>query len=81
MCRICGLYLEDLRWGEDDKTPHYEICPCCGVEFGYEDYTVESAREYRSRWLAKGTPWFNPQERLLNWSLQEQMACIPEPFR
>lgn len=35
-CRVCGLYLGYQPWGEDGKTPSYEICPCCGVEFGYE---------------------------------------------
>lgn len=46
-CRICGLYSEDKPWGEDGHCPTYDICPCCGCEFGYEDYTVESAINYR----------------------------------
>ncbi len=41
-CRVCGLYIDDLPWGEDGNCPTYEICSCCGVEFGNEDYTVES---------------------------------------
>jgi len=56
-CRICGLYIEDLPWGEDGNTPSYEICPCCGVEFGHEDYTILSAKEYRIKWLKDGADW------------------------
>ena len=33
-CRICGYRLGFEPWGDDEKTPTYEICPCCGVEFG-----------------------------------------------
>ena len=37
-CRICGYRLGFEPWGDDGKTPTYEICPCCGVEFGNEDW-------------------------------------------
>jgi hypothetical protein len=33
-CRICGLKQDFKPWGEDGKTPAFEICSCCGVEFG-----------------------------------------------
>lgn len=48
-CRVCGLHIDDLPWGQDGNSPTYDICPCCGVEFGYEDYTAESARRYREK--------------------------------
>lgn len=47
ICRICGYRLKIKIWGEDGKYPSYEICPCCGVEFGNEDYTLTSILEYR----------------------------------
>jgi len=25
-CRVCGLYIDDLPWGEDGNCPTYEIC-------------------------------------------------------
>ena len=43
-CRICGYRLGFEPWGDDEKTPNYEICPCCGVEFGNEDCTMKSRR-------------------------------------
>ena len=41
-CKVCGYKLSFESWGDDGNTPTYEICPCCGVEFGNEDYTAES---------------------------------------
>ena len=39
-CPICGYPLDNYNlWGDDGKTPTYDICPCCGVEWGNEDYT------------------------------------------
>lgn len=43
-CRICGYRLGFEPWGDDEKTPTYEICPCCGVEFGNEDCTIKSIK-------------------------------------
>ena len=32
-CPVCGYPLSDYNpWGDDGKTPTYDICPCCGVE-------------------------------------------------
>ena len=48
-CRVCGYYIDDLPWGKEDNCPTYEICPCCGVEFGNEDCTKESTKQYREK--------------------------------
>lgn len=80
-CRICGLYIEDKPWGKDGNCPTYEICPCCGIEFGNEDYTIESAIEYRKQWLTDGAQWFNPKEKPKNWNLENQLLHIPEKYR
>ncbi|HEU4607158.1 MAG TPA: hypothetical protein VFS31_03550, partial [Chitinophagaceae bacterium] len=62
-CRICGLYFDDAPWGDDNNSPTYEICPCCGVEFGDEDYILESIRKYRQRWINQGYNWFMSKRR------------------
>ncbi|KAA5536816.1 hypothetical protein F0919_03860 [Taibaiella lutea] len=79
-CRVCGLYIEDAPWGEDGKSPTYEICPCCGVEFGNEDYILESVRSYRKKWLDNGTNWFINKAKPLNWTPEEQLTLIPEDW-
>ena len=49
----------NLRFGgEYGKYPSYEICPCCGVEFGNEDYTLTSILEYRKNGLSLGVIGF-----------------------
>ena len=75
-CKVCGYKLNYLPWGEDGKTPCFDICPCCGVEFGYEDYTENSLKEYRAKWISDGAHWFDPKLRPQNWSLQEQLSNI-----
>lgn len=56
-CRVCGLYHVPPPWGLDNKTPSFEICVCCGVEFGYEDTTDEMVEQYRDEWLRSGAQW------------------------
>jgi hypothetical protein len=51
-CPVCG-YTELPRPPSD-----YLICPCCGTEFGYDDY-VTVHEQLRQRWMALGAPWFS----------------------
>jgi hypothetical protein len=80
-CRVCGLRQADPPWGDDGRTPNFQICDCCGVEFGYEDVSPASVKSARSTWLAKGAPWFNPKARPLIWDVGKQMEAIPEAFK
>jgi hypothetical protein len=79
-CRICGLYFDHFPWGENGDCPTYEICPCCNVEFGYEDYSLESIRKYRSNWLKSGANWFDKKRKPDEWNLEEQLENIPKDF-
>ena len=80
-CRVCGLYNETPPWGEDGLTPTYEICPCCGVESGNEDFTPESTKLYRDKWINHGAKWFDPDEKQDHWDWMEQKKNIPGEFR
>ncbi|GHX40890.1 hypothetical protein VCSRO205_2236 [Vibrio cholerae] len=80
-CRVCGLFHEDPPWGEDDKTPTYEICSCCGVEFGYGDTTLENVRALRGGWLSSGCEWLEPSDKPKNWDAEEQIKTIPDHFK
>lgn len=79
-CRVCGYYNDDLPWGKDGNCPTYEICPCCGVEFGNEDCTKESTKQYREKWINDGAKWFEPEEKPKNWNKEEQFINIPQEF-
>lgn len=79
-CRVCG-YKEDYPpWGEDGFSPTFNICSCCGVEFGYEDASLVGIRRHREKWIRDGASWFDPKSKPLNWSLEDQLKDIPREF-
>ncbi len=41
-CRVCGLDHEYFIWGSEGHLPTFDICECCGVEFGYGDTTAQN---------------------------------------
>lgn len=57
--------------------PSYEVCSCCGFEFGNDD--DPGTREpdtfcgYLSDWIADGAIWFSPERRPSDWSLDRQL--------
>ena len=79
-CRVCGCYSDDFPWGEDGKSPSFQICPCCGVQFGKEDVTLESIKQYRAEWISKGGKWFDKDEKPDSWDMEIQMKNIPDKF-
>ncbi len=80
-CRICGLYQDEEPWGEDGKTPSFNICDCCGSEFGYEDCTFHSVENARTQWKLKGYPWYNTKYAPIDWSLAVQLTQIPSEYQ
>ncbi|WP_243464972.1 hypothetical protein [Photorhabdus temperata] len=80
ICRVCGAEQLDPPWGEDGNSPTFEICDCCGVEFGYEDATLAALKNYRSKWLDKGAKWNFEKSKPENWSLEDQISNIPKEY-
>jgi hypothetical protein len=50
-CPVCAY--PDMPYPPSD----YNICPCCGTEFGNDD-AIASVDELRARWIEHGAPWF-----------------------
>ena len=75
-CPICG-------WPELHEPPRndfggasFEICPCCGFEFGFDDddqgVTYEQARK---RWSGGGMQWWSPSRPApAPWNATRQLA-------
>lgn len=76
MCRVCGLQQDDPPWGEDGNTPSFEICDCCGTEFGYHDATPQAVSNTRREWLSENVQWFNPKAKPEHWILENQLQQI-----
>ncbi len=64
-----------MRYG----TPSYEVCACCGFEFGFDDdpgtAPPVSFEAFRSEWLAAGCLWFDPSKRPTAWSVEHQFSA------
>lgn len=77
ICPVCAY--DQLNSPPQD----YTICPCCGTEFGYHDFTL-SYTELRERWLSSGAIWHS--RRILppvGWTAQKQLAragLLPRPM-
>ena len=80
-CRVCGFEPADAPWGPDGLTPTFEICPACGVEYGYEDATPSSVKRYRERWLAAGGRWSDRSVAEDGMSALERLQRVPENYR
>jgi hypothetical protein len=80
-CRVCGYDQGFEPWGEDGETPTFDICDCCGVQFGYEDCNELYVNKFRQEWINNGTKWFTPHDKPPGWSLEEQMKGIPDEFK
>jgi hypothetical protein len=80
-CRVCGLNQGVEPWGKDGETPSFDICTCCGVQFGYEDCDILSVKKFRAEWLNNGAHWSWAKNKPENWSLEEQMQNIPDDFK
>jgi hypothetical protein len=77
-CFVCGAPTEDPPWGEDGRTPLFEICPCCGCEHGYEDASTRGIESLRTEWLAGGGNWREPEFKPIGFSVEEQLRKIPK---
>lgn len=77
-CRVCGLVQSEPPWGSDGKSPTFNYCPCCGVEFGYGDATPVAIQKWRQKWIAGGAKWDAPNEKPAMWEWQEQLAHVAD---
>ena len=76
MCPACGFdALYEEPWKGDSASD--EICPCCALHFGYDDFSHRTADFYagwRGRWIADGKPWFSTgRPAPPDWSAERQL--------
>lgn len=69
LCPVCGF-------GQLDESPtDFNICPCCGTEFDYDDASLDN-EQLRHRWIAGGGLWYavNEWPPPPNWNAFVQLA-------
>lgn len=76
-CPVCGYpELDEPPRGIDGKIPSFDICDCCGIEFGYEDTSESNILKYRQKWIDSGGEWFCKDLKPTNWNMKEQLKNI-----
>jgi hypothetical protein len=84
MCPVCGYPGLKEQPRSEVTGPSDEICPSCGIQFGYDDEAGgnASAREriyqqWRKKWIAVGMPWkskgIKPPH---NWVTSDQLRAV-----
>lgn len=85
LCFVCGLDLpgagENAPWGDSGTDPTFELCPCCGTEFGYQDATLEAAQARRRQWGDDGYPWRDHSRLPVDWDSARQLLGLPQRAR
>lgn len=78
ICRVCGLdYGPDHPTWYSIREASFDICVCCGVQFGYLDTSIETVREFRQEWISNGAKWQDHKACPKEWNVFEQMKAIP----
>lgn len=75
ICPVCGFPDLDEPAYHSDLGGSYEICPCCGTEFGYDD-AGSSIPELRQRWKDNGCRWWSSSSPPINWNPALQLGNI-----
>ena len=77
VCPVCGY--NGLHEPAYDRfgCSSFEICPCCGTEFGYQD-AGRSHESLRREWIAKGMPWHFPDARPARWDPVQQLRSVTD---
>lgn len=78
VCPVCGF--PSLQ--EPARTPSgggsYEICPCCGFQFGVSDDDAGfTFAQWRAAWRKRGLPWSS--KYILpppGWNAESQLAVL-----
>lgn len=67
ICPVCAY--SNLLFAPAD----YNICPCCGTEFGNDDFDI-CHEKLRQNWTRAGAKWWSPNTRPpLNWNAFTQL--------
>lgn len=79
-CPVCGYDgLDEPPYIDNDVfTGSFEICSCCGFQYGVDDLDKGMTHEaYRNQWIKEGAPWFSRLTiKPSNWNLRQQLMSI-----
>jgi hypothetical protein len=81
-CLACGYWgLTEPPWRGGSASD--EICPCCGLHFGYDDafggrVDLRPAfyHGWRLKWRKAGMRWWSPDPPPVGWDPEEQLQAL-----
>lgn len=79
ICPICGYDGLDEPPYDEFGFGSWEICSCCGFEFGIENENGASKSLFdmlRKRWIEFGAKWKYPEDQPEGWNLELQLKNI-----
>ncbi len=75
-CPVCDFLLDEEPWKED-LGGSYEICPSCGVQFGYTDFAADNIERRKRIYQAWKIVWIeNGRMPLDNEQTKKLLADI-----
>jgi hypothetical protein len=91
-CPICGYDRLDEPPYDENGNSSFDICPCCGIEFGYEDSRlindtfidredpkgkyIHNWNRLQTEWKKKCKLWHFPKYKLNNWDPIKQLKNV-----
>lgn len=76
LCPVCGYDQLETPPKDEFGCSTFEICPCCGTEFGYDD-SNKSYLELRKEWVNAGAKWFSDYNRPSEgWNPYKQLKKV-----
>lgn len=82
ICPVCGYdKLAEVPYDQYGY-PSYEICPCCGFEYGFDDSSEgKTFEEYRNEWIKNGYPFYDNEVLPKNWSEVDMLKQLKNTER
>jgi hypothetical protein len=78
VCPVCGYdqLTEPAYFENNIDIPSYEICACCGFQFGFDEQ-YGTHEDYRIKWIDSGCEWYSKVfTKPDNWNAKEQLLRI-----
>ncbi len=70
ICPVCGYdKLQELPYGDNEGgQPSFEVCSCCGFEYGFHDLNSGySFEKYLQEWINKGYSFYFEEDKPKGW--------------
>ncbi|WEA37527.1 hypothetical protein [Lysinibacillus fusiformis] len=77
ICPVCGFEELEKQPYNEFSNPSFEICGCCGFQFGFDDMSETISYEvFRNNWIENNCEWFNEDKKPQNGDYRDQLKNI-----